>query len=454
MAAPESSRTFSLLSRLGLGERIIGKGDTANLTAPIDWAAVGERLGRERKLSLDYLRCALEDRPHTPEEAPVKAEERPLPHLADHTHCTGCTACASGCPKDAITMERDREGFAYPVIDGAACVRCGHCTAVCPVLRERPQSSMPAVFAAWNRNDEIRRDSTSGGVFTLLAEYILESGGVVFGAAFDGSQHLRHTACFRKEELWRLRGAKYVQSDLEGVFREVRRWLDQRPVLFSGTPRNISFIAEEYIDGLVETFDGITDSQGNILICSSHVMMESIMDTVNEGGDTAFYGQIVEGSDIKEVGSRVVKAFDAKQKFFHFEFFRLGKDKAGLGKKGDLVGLEVNMRAPGAYIPDMMNYSYNANVYDIFADMLIYDRCFIEPKQQYCIGYAGRRDGLKYKHHSQQIRMKFKDQLISHEIVPDALAAAMGNQVYLLRAKNEKEIQEMIKYVLEKKDSF
>ena len=120
-------------------------------------------------------------------------------------------------------MERDREGFAYPVIDGAACVRCGHCTAVCPVLRERPQSSMPAVFAAWNRNDEIRRDSTSGGVFTLLAEYILESGGVVFGAAFDGSQHLRHTACFRKEELWRLRGAKYVQSDLEGVFREVRR---------------------------------------------------------------------------------------------------------------------------------------------------------------------------------------------------------------------------------------
>ena len=82
--------------------------------------------------------------------------------------------------------------------------------------------------------------------------------------------------------------------------------------------------------------------------------------------------------------------------------------------------------------------------------MLIYDRCFIEPKQQYCIGYAGRRDALKYKHHSQQIRMKFKDQLISHEIVPDALAAAMGNQVYLLRAKNEKEIQEMIKYVLEK----
>ena len=214
--------------------------------------------------------------------------------------------------------------------------------------------------------------------------------------------------------------------------------------------RGVSFIAEEFVNGHVETFDGITDSKANILICTSHVMMQSIMDIVNEGGDTSFYGQIVEGRDIKEVGTRVVKAFDARQKFFHFEFFRLDKDKEGLGKKGDLVGLEVNMRAPGAYIPDMMNYSYNANVYDIFADMLIYDRCYIEPKQKYCIGYAGRRNGLKYKHHSQQIRMKYKNQLISHEIVPEALSAAMSNQVYLLRAKNEQEIKRMIRYVLEK----
>ena len=203
--------------------------------------------------------------------------------------------------------------------------------------------------------------------------------------------------------------------------------------------RGVSFIAEEFVNGHVETFDGITDSKANILICTSHVMMQSIMDIVNEGGDTSFYGQIVEGSDIKEVGTRVVKAFDARQKFFHFEFFRLDKDKEGLGKKGDLVGLEVNMRAPGAYIPDMMNYSYNANVYDIFADMLIYDHCFIEPKQQYCIGYAGRRNGLKYKHHSQQIRMKYKNQLISYEIVPEALSAAMANQViYLEQRMNKK----------------
>ena len=233
LAAPESSRTFSLLSRLGLTERIIGKGDTAGLEDAIDWRAVEEKLSAARQSSLDYLRAALNDQPYA-EEVPAPAEDKP--HLADHGRCTGCGACASGCPKDAITMERDKEGFAYPTIDLTACVRCGHCTAVCPALEARQPGSLPAVFAAWSREDDIRKDSTSGGVFSVLAEYILESGGVVYGAAFDDKQHLRHTSCFRKEDLWRLRGAKYVQSDLGQTYREVKKALETRQVLFTGTP--------------------------------------------------------------------------------------------------------------------------------------------------------------------------------------------------------------------------
>ena len=255
LAAPESSRTFSLLSRLGLTERIIGKGDTAALTDPVDWAAVDEKLTAAREDSLAYLRAALAGEPVTQREAAVKLETD-LPVLAPHSSCTGCGACVSGCPKDAIVMERDKEGFLYPAIRTEKCVRCGHCTAVCPLLHEREPKPMPAVFAAWNKDDKIRKDSTSGGVFTVLAEYILESGGVVFGAAFDGRQHLRHVACFRREDLWRMRGAKYVQSDLGDCYREVKHWLQTKPVLFSGTPCQV--------DGLYRYLGGRPD---NLVTC-------------------------------------------------------------------------------------------------------------------------------------------------------------------------------------------
>ncbi len=236
MAAPERSRTYSLLTTLGLTERIIGKGDTASLLEDIDYEAVNARLGRERAASLAYLQAALENRPYEPPAPEQEGTDKGLPRLANHSRCTGCDACRSGCPTGAISMERDKEGFLYPRVDPERCVHCGKCTAICPVLNQREQRQLPAVFAAWNKDAVIRKDSTSGGVFTVLAEDILESGGVVFGAALDAKQHLRHIACFKKKDLWHLRGAKYVQSDLGNTYAEVKELLESRPVLFSGTP--------------------------------------------------------------------------------------------------------------------------------------------------------------------------------------------------------------------------
>lgn len=236
LMAPENSPLFGLLAPLGLERRIVGKGDVDGLDDTIDWEAVFARLTAQREASLAFLRAALHGEGEIPETIVPQEVQTDLPRLAPGHRCTGCGACASGCPKDAITMTRGKDGFSYPVIDPDKCVHCGHCTAICPLLHQREQSPMPAAFAAWNRDDQIRKDSTSGGVFTALAEYVLEGGGVVFGAAMDGKQHLRHVACFRKEDLWRLRGAKYVQSDLGDTFREIKLILKTRPVLFSGTP--------------------------------------------------------------------------------------------------------------------------------------------------------------------------------------------------------------------------
>ena len=105
-----------------------------------------------------------------------------VPQLPPRSQCTGCAACAEGCPKNAIHMLPDREGFLYPTVTDA-CIQCGHCTHICPVLRQREAHPEPAVFAAWNPDNAVRQNSTCGGVFSLLADYVLEGGGVVYGAA-------------------------------------------------------------------------------------------------------------------------------------------------------------------------------------------------------------------------------------------------------------------------------
>ena len=158
------------------------------------------------------------------------------PQLAARDRCTGCGACSNGCPKGAIRMVPDREGFLYPQVEDG-CVLCGHCTHICPVLKQREPRTEPAVFAVWNRDAAARQASTAGGVFSALAEYVLEGGGVVFGAALDDRLRVAHTAVKNAHELPRLRGAKPVQSDIAETYQPVRLYLDQgRQVLFSGTP--------------------------------------------------------------------------------------------------------------------------------------------------------------------------------------------------------------------------
>lgn len=221
---------------------------------------------------------------------------------------------------------------------------------------------------------------------------------------------------------------------------------------FATKDGHIQFIIEEMVPGHVETFDGITDKDKNILIATSHVMLNSIMDNVNEASDTAFYSQPVEGLDLYEIGKKAVEAFDTRSRFFHFEFFRLDEDREGLGKKGDIVGLEVNMRAPGAYMPDMMNFAYNVDVYTIWADMVKYNKCFYDINREYWVAYTGRRDGFGYAHNYDQIRETYGEWIALETDVPEALAAAMGNHVFIMKSRTQEELFDMIRYILKRED--
>lgn len=212
----------------------------------------------------------------------------------------------------------------------------------------------------------------------------------------------------------------------------------------AGTP----FIEEEYVPGHVETFDGITDSQKRCLFCASQIMGVSLMDAVNENISVVSWCQ-APGSDLRDAGERVLQQFDTRNKFFHFEFFRLDQDKPGLGRRGDLLGLEVNMRAPGGRIPDKMNFAYDTDVYTIWADSLIYDRCFMNIEFHHYITHVGRKHGRRYLRTPAEVDAALGSAVLEEFDVPAALAAEMGDHAWLLKADTDEARREQIRWILE-----
>ena len=168
--------------------------------------------------------------------------------ISDKSLCCGCTACMNACPAQCIVMRRDREGFDYPVANPDRCIGCGKCEKVCPVLNPgEPAQPLEALAA---RNKGYVSESASGGVFPALAEEVIDAGGVVYGAVLNEDMTVGHADAEDMEAVNRMRGSKYVQSDLYGTFEEVRYYLGEgRKVMFTGTPCQIaglnSFLGKE-----------------------------------------------------------------------------------------------------------------------------------------------------------------------------------------------------------------
>lgn len=172
-------------------------------------------------------------------------------NIKEKHNCCGCSACVQVCPKQCISMSADNEGFLYPQIDTAICIDCGLCEKVCPVINQNEPREPLAVYAANNNNEDIRLKSSSGGIFTLLAEQIISEGGVVFGARFNENWEVVHDYTEAIEGLEPFRGSKYVQSIIGDNFIKAKQFLtDGRKVLFSGTPCQIAglkkFLRKEY----------------------------------------------------------------------------------------------------------------------------------------------------------------------------------------------------------------
>lgn len=171
--------------------------------------------------------------------------------ITNKEQCCGCSACVHICPKHSISFYEDKEGFLYPQVDLETCVDCGLCEKVCPIINQDSEREPLEVYAAKNNDESIRLKSSSGGIFTSLAEKIIDEGGVVFGARFNEKWGVVHDYTDTKEGLEPFRGSKYVQSSIGESYKQVETFLkDGRKVMFTGTPCHVAglkkFLRKEY----------------------------------------------------------------------------------------------------------------------------------------------------------------------------------------------------------------
>ena len=212
----------------------------------------------------------------------------------------------------------------------------------------------------------------------------------------------------------------------------------------------VEYIMEEFIDAEINSYDAIIDSNGEPIFETGNVTPNSIMDVVNNQDNSIYYIVKDLADDVRKAGRDTVKSFGVKNRFVHFEFFRLLSDQH-IGKKGQVVALEVNMRPSGGFTPDMINFANSTNVYKIWADMIAYDSTLVQPGKRAFCPFAGRRDGKNFEMDHNAIMEKYGYAMRMVDRIPDALSGAMGNQMYLATFDTEEQMNEFYADIVREK---
>ena len=219
---------------------------------------------------------------------------------------------------------------------------------------------------------------------------------------------------------------------------------------FFKTKDNTTYIVEEYINGTIITFDGICDDESNPLLIFNEVFPIPVADVVNDNLDDFYYASTKMDESFKEMGVNTVKSFGIKKRCFHIEFFKLNEDKEGLAKKGEIIGLEVNMRPPGGDTPDLLSIAMNGNFYEEYANIIVDNKINKEYLFDDIAISVSRKNRYKYVSTVDEILNKYKDNIIRHGYYDKAIADCMGDEFYFAKFNDVKDALSFKDFVMAK----
>lgn len=216
---------------------------------------------------------------------------------------------------------------------------------------------------------------------------------------------------------------------------------------------DVDYIMEEFLRGIIFSFDGLSDRDSNVFFYTSHVYSQGVMETINDDSHISYWTTRKIPKNLVEIGLDVVKAFNTRERFFHFEFFNVSRDNAfecmlehNLDND-EFVALEVNMRAPGGFTPEMINLAHNINIYRMWADMVVHHKNEVQFERDFYCSYSSRKHRNNYVHPHNKIMKTYRQNIVFHAHIPDIFSKGLGDEGYVFRARHFSHIKEIHDFI-------
>lgn len=223
--------------------------------------------------------------------------------------------------------------------------------------------------------------------------------------------------------------------------------LEELEAFYCKKPANSSYICETFVTGDIVTFDGLADEESNCIYCTSMECPPSISDILQSGDDMFYYINPYLPESFEKLGRATIKAFNLKKRFFHIEFFRVTTARKGLFEVGDIVGLEINIRSPGGYSPDMQNFGNSIDCYRLYAQVMAGNKPIVNAFPKYYLPCGARRDNVQYFYSDDDVRRTYKNNICNEGRYPKVFSGVMGDYFFMAKFDTKEEVEIFHQYV-------